>query len=274
MRLRHWLFTSKGKTYLLEEYVRKERSIYDISDGVDVYPNLIRRALLAHSIPRRDLSEAQKVALKTGRQAHPTEGRSRTKQERDAIAGGQERAWQNATPESLERRRERARGQWAAMSDEERQRSVGRAQEATRAASVTGSRLAMLVAERLREDGFEAHVNRPVTSGGQTVRADVYLPVERIAVEVLGPAFHRPIWGEGEHARTLEAAARKLDVLRSAGTVITLRYRDRLTRGRRLQALDRTLAAVIEAASTAPPNRAWRIFDIDIDHPAGEKSGK
>jgi hypothetical protein len=272
MPLRHWLFTSKGKTYLLEEYVRKERSIYDISDGVDVYPNLIRRAMVAHNIPRRDLSEAQKLALKTGRQDHPTEGRARTKQERDAIAGGQEQAWQNVTPESLELRREKARGQWAAMSAEERQRSVGRAHAATRKASVTGSRLARLVAGRLGEEGFEAHLGKAVTVAGEELKVDVYLPVERVAVEVLGPASLRPIWGDAEFERAQAARAVKVNKLRGTVAVVVVHYlKDRLSARQRRLVLNRVAETVHEFANTPP--RPRQITIIDVDQLTGETSG-
>lgn len=79
------LETAEGKLWLLEEYIHKERSPYQIAAELDTYPNRIRRALLKHKIPVRDHREAQKLALATGRNKHPTKGIEREEEVRGRI---------------------------------------------------------------------------------------------------------------------------------------------------------------------------------------------
>jgi len=80
MRVRHFLFTQEGKKFLHEQYILKERSTYEIAEQLEVYPNMVRRALQSHKFPIRSKSEAQSVALKTGRHKHPTKGKNGKKE--------------------------------------------------------------------------------------------------------------------------------------------------------------------------------------------------
>ncbi len=84
--MKSWLLSEQGKTYLQEEYVVKLRSTYQIAADRNTYANAIRRALQHHGIPLRDKSESQAAALATGRQVHPTQGRKRSDEERQAIS--------------------------------------------------------------------------------------------------------------------------------------------------------------------------------------------
>jgi hypothetical protein len=90
--MKHFFFSERGKSYLLCEYVEKERSTYDIAAENRTYANLVRRALLHHNIEPRDKSAAQKAALEAGRHTHPTEGRARSAEERKRIGEGVSRA--------------------------------------------------------------------------------------------------------------------------------------------------------------------------------------
>ncbi len=86
--MKQWLFTEQGRAYLLEEYIVKVRSTYAIAAERGTYPNMVRRALQSHGFRLRDKSAAQAAALASGRHAHPTKGRSRSAEEREAISAG------------------------------------------------------------------------------------------------------------------------------------------------------------------------------------------
>jgi hypothetical protein len=90
--MKHFFFSERGKSYLLCEYVEKERSTYDIAAENQTYANLVRRALVHHGLYRRDKSQAQKAALKAGRHTHPTEGRPHSSEVRQRIGEGVSRA--------------------------------------------------------------------------------------------------------------------------------------------------------------------------------------
>lgn len=62
------LFTSE---FLSEEYIKKEKSTYQIADENNVSYQYIRRYLIHYGIPLRNKSEAQRAALKTGSAISP-----------------------------------------------------------------------------------------------------------------------------------------------------------------------------------------------------------
>jgi hypothetical protein len=90
--MKDFLFSARGREFLLDEYVRQEKSTYLIAEERDTYANLVRRALIHHGIEARDKGQAQKAALKAGRHTHPTEGRARTPEERKRIGESVSRA--------------------------------------------------------------------------------------------------------------------------------------------------------------------------------------
>jgi hypothetical protein len=65
-------------SYYQEEYVDKERSLYELAEEHKTYPNKIRREILDCGFKLRDKSAAQKAALKSGRHKHPTKGKKHT----------------------------------------------------------------------------------------------------------------------------------------------------------------------------------------------------
>jgi hypothetical protein len=91
--MKDFLFTSQGREYLLDHYVEQEKSIYVVAQERSTYPNHVRRALLHHRIRLRDRSEAQRAALKHGRNRHPTAGRSRTDEEKTNIGQSLLQSW-------------------------------------------------------------------------------------------------------------------------------------------------------------------------------------
>ena len=76
-------------------YNEDNQSTYEIAKALDTYPNKIRRTLKKHGYDLKDRSEAQKVALETGRSTHPTAGKQRSKEERVAISSSLVDYWEN-----------------------------------------------------------------------------------------------------------------------------------------------------------------------------------
>ncbi len=88
MNIKDWLFSSAGAAYLLQEYVAKQRSSYELAKEKLTYPNMIRRALIHHRLELRTTGEASKVALKNGRRAHPTKGKNHDEEVKARISRG------------------------------------------------------------------------------------------------------------------------------------------------------------------------------------------
>jgi hypothetical protein len=72
--------------YYEEEYVKKERSSYDIAREGDTYPNKIRRELKQFGFALRNKREAQLAALRHGRHKHPTLGRELPEETKQKIS--------------------------------------------------------------------------------------------------------------------------------------------------------------------------------------------
>ncbi len=94
MSIKEWLMSAAGAAYLTQEYVIGLRSTYDLAKEKSTYPNMIRRALIHHSLQRRTKEDAQKQALKFGRHPHPTKGKPRPAETREQISKGMKHAKQ------------------------------------------------------------------------------------------------------------------------------------------------------------------------------------
>lgn len=259
---RDFLWTEEGRQYLLEEYVVRERSTYDIAQERFTYANKVRRALLHHGFALRDKSAAQLAATRARRHDHPTKGRPRSAEERHAISQGLSRAWQ-ALPE--ERRRERVeagRRRMQAMPEEERRRLLALANEGLRRAAAEGSRLERAIVKRLRAKGRE-----PIRSAcidGRT-QVDILLSRERVAIAVDGPSHHLPVWGEDQLARTAEADAAQTRELLAAGYLV-VRVKclaETPSPSQRRAAVTRLLEIVRSAEAEFPPPES-RLVELEV----------
>ena len=62
---------------IVDMYINQHMSTYAIAEKYETYPNKIRRILKKLNIELNDKSEAQRIAIKSGRSQHPTEGKER-----------------------------------------------------------------------------------------------------------------------------------------------------------------------------------------------------
>jgi IS30 family transposase len=100
-------------------YNENNQSTYEIAKALDTYPNKIRRTLKRHGYDLKDRSEAQRVALETGRSTHPTAGKQRTKEERIAISSSLVGYWDNMSDKERGTRVKLAKDNWNKMSDKQ-----------------------------------------------------------------------------------------------------------------------------------------------------------
>ena len=68
-------FLQKNKEFIIDQYMNKNKSTYEIAQELKTYPNKIRRALKTLGVDLRDRSTAQTVAIASGRHEHPTKGK-------------------------------------------------------------------------------------------------------------------------------------------------------------------------------------------------------
>lgn len=200
--------------YLLEEYVNKKRSTHEIAAEKGTYPNRVRRALQKHGIPVRDRSEAQTVAIGSGRNQHPTRGKPLSPDHRRKIGEETARRWAEMDEEEKQRRSAMSKQNWRDLGDAKREEIQQKALDAVRKAAATGSKLEKFLMRGLAQAGY--YIDFHVELNRQHI--DIYVNqhvghFSGAAIEVNGPSHYRPIWGDEYHAKRAEADARKSGVL-------------------------------------------------------------
>lgn len=194
---------------VIKLYQEDKLSLRVIAERVGSYPQHISRILAKNNIPLRQKSEAQKIALKTGRSKHPTEGKELSEDAKTKISKAVKNAWDEATPEKLEDRKKKSKENWDALTEEKKQEFLQKGNQAVREASVTGSKLEIFLADSLRDEGYSVVMHKKGLIPNDKLEVDLYLPVEAIAIEVDGPSHFSPIWGEEKLLKNMTADAKK-----------------------------------------------------------------
>ena len=213
-------FAQKHKEFLIEQYITKQKSTYEIAQELSTYPNKIRRALKSLGVDLRTKSQAQTVAISTGRHEHPTKGKQRTESEKVAISNGMSTFWDNMDDEERDRRSELSKYQWEQMSEQEKDNLRRAAAEAVRKASKEGSKIEKFVYEGVTKAGDETIFHKRGLLVNDRLEVDLFLPVLRTAIEIDGPAHFLPIWGEANLQRHIRADAQKAGLLINRGFAI------------------------------------------------------
>jgi very-short-patch-repair endonuclease len=252
--------------YLWREYHEAGKSTHQIADELGTYPNRVRRALLSQGIPLRDRAEAQVNALRQGAARHPTRGRARAPEERQAISEGVAAAARAASEDERRRRSEAARARWEAMPETDREALRKAANEGFRQASRTGSSLEHYLLLGLCAAGHRAQGHREFLTGDETQHIDIFLPDERVAIEIDGPSHHYPLFGEEALRRTREADRRKDGLLLTAGlSVVRVRNTLRsISDYHKREALKR-LIELLQSLKNEPPPPGLRLFHLNLE---------
>ena len=257
-------FSQKHKEFLVEQYVNKKKSTYEIAQELNTYPNKVRRALKALGIDLRDKSQAQSVAIASGRHEHPTKGKIRTEAEKIAISDGMHSFWQNMEDEERDRRSELSKQQWASMSDEDKANLMKMAAEAVRKASKEGSKIEKFLYEGLTEKGYGPIFHKKGLIPNENMEVDIFVPALKTAIEIDGPAHFLPIWGEENLQKHIRADAIKAGSFINRGFVV-LRVKN-LIRNLSSKNMRDVLDLVVDALSNIeksfpPPDK--RLIEIE-----------
>lgn len=202
---------------LRNQYEELEKSVVQIADEQDTYPNRILRALKKCGIKIRSRKKAQLVALKKGRSIPPMLGQKRSPAEKNRIADGVSTAYKMLSPEEKERRREASRESWLNKPDYELRELRSKSASAARKAAERGSKLEQFLLAGLKANGYQVqfHVERFVQN--ERLQMDLVLTDQQIVVEIDGPSHFLPIYGEDRLATTKQRDSQKNGLLAQAG---------------------------------------------------------
>ena len=202
-----------SKTKFLNHALQKQLSIKAIAELCNTYPNKIRRDALSLGLSVPNKSQAQHLAIKSGRHKHPTKGIKRKEEVKVKISNGMAKAWKGFDDKELTRRAEISRQQWAEKSPEEQKQLREKAGQKIREAAVHGSKLEHYLMHELIKAGYKVDFHREYLLPNERLQVDLYLPILKVALEVDGPSHFSPIWGEETLARNKASDATKNGLL-------------------------------------------------------------
>lgn len=205
---------------IVKLYEKEGKSTYEIAEDVGTYPNKIRRILKKHGVAIKTRSQAQRNALQGGRATHPTDGKTRTKEERIKISTSVQKYWEGMSDEEYALRADGARERWYAMTEHERSRISGMALEAIQKAGKEGSKLEKFLLEEINSSGYYVEFHRKGIIPNENLEIDLYIPELKTIIEVDGPSHFLPIWGEEKLQKQIKADSHKTGLILSKGYVI------------------------------------------------------
>jgi very-short-patch-repair endonuclease len=204
---------SEKAKILHKYYVQENKSFQEIAEMYQTYPNKVRRDAKKLGIKIRSKSEAQKLALSTGKHKHPTKGTQRDEDTKDKIGKSVMNSWENMSKSELKRRSELAKLNWEKLSDDEKQIRFEKANVAVRESSKTGSKLEKFLLAGLLRNGYRVEPHKEQILSNTKLHIDLFLPQLSIAIEVDGPSHFEPVWGEEALQRAQDYDNKKTGLL-------------------------------------------------------------
>lgn len=185
------------KTQLIEKHYNKEQlSFAQIAEMYDTYSNKVRRDATKLGFKIRTKSEAQKIALTSGRHKHPTKGEKRSEEVKQKIGKGIMESWENLTDQELNSRKAKAKENWDKLTDDEKENLIYKANLAVRKSSDEGTKLEKFLLNKLLQAGYKVDFHKEQFLSNTKLQIDLFLPTMNVAVEIDGPSHFSPIWGE------------------------------------------------------------------------------
>tara|TARA_R110002051_G_scaffold284668_1_gene346844 strand:+ start:666 stop:1448 length:783 start_codon:yes stop_codon:yes gene_type:complete len=254
---------SSQEEFIVEEYVKKNKSTYEISESLGTYPNKVRRTLVKLGVKLRDKSKAQSTAIQSGRHKHPTKGTERSESDKIKISEGMFSHWSHMSDEERLKRSEMAKKQWDSMSDEDRFNLRRAAAEAVRRAAKEGSKMEKFLQEGLTKTGRSVIFHKKGLVANQNLEIDLFLPESRVVIEVDGPSHFFPIWGEENLQKTIKSDAHKSGLLLQAGyVVLRIRHTTKNFSSKRQRDLLAKVINILDDVEKQFPAKSERFLEV------------
>lgn len=214
------LTEKEKKEILKQEYSIELNSFAEIAKKYNTYANKLRRDAIKFKLPIRSKSEAQSIALKSGRHDHPTKGKNRSEETKQKIGMSVLESWENMSPQELLRRKALAQENWNKLSDQEKEDILHSANVAVRNSGKTGSKLEVFLFSSLLKDGYRVEFHKEQVLSNTKLQIDLFLPTMNTAIEVDGPSHFAPVWGDDVLAKNQKYDNKKNGLILGKGLVL------------------------------------------------------
>lgn len=205
---------------LTDLYARRKLSWKNIADLCGTYPNKVRRDAGKLGLESRTKSEAQSLALKTGRHNHPTKDKGHTEETKIQISDKVADIWDNLSQKERDKRKLEALKRWNEKSPEEIKEFRRASIDAIRAAAKDGSALEKYLHENLIKNGYKVDFHKEQWVERERLQIDLLIPALNIAIEVDGPSHYENIWGDEVLRKNQQRDREKNGLLLRQGFVI------------------------------------------------------
>tara|TARA_R110000765_G_scaffold77281_5_gene151844 strand:+ start:192 stop:971 length:780 start_codon:yes stop_codon:yes gene_type:complete len=253
------------ESYVVKQY-GENFSTYSIAKELDTYPKKIERILKKNGIKLRSRSEAQALAIKSGRAKHPTEGTERSDEQKLKISEGKANHWKNMSKEDREAVSQASKERWDNIPPEKKRQMLESAGRALRMTTIEGSKAEKSLKKNLETGGFEVVLHKKNLIQGK-YEIDLFLPEIKTIIEIDGPQHFKPIFGEMKLQKTIKQDAIKNGLLIAAGyCVIRVKYMCKHLS----QSVERKLWALVseevgKIKDKFPP-KGKRFIELEIDN--------
>jgi very-short-patch-repair endonuclease len=247
--------------YILDQYSKEQRSIASIAEELGTYPNKILRALHKLGIQRRSKSEAQQLALETGRAAHPTKGHERPADVKQKISESVYKNWKDLSDDERSNRSESAKRNWQSMSDEQHKEMSRLGNKALKESAKMGSKMERHLINELRSAGYELQFHKRDLLTNENFEIDIFLQHDGIVIEIDGPTHHRKVFSNREHDDVEWRDRQKNGLIILAGYIVIRVLID----GAATQIYKRQVwSSLSKAINEAKTNKMPRVITLDM----------
>lgn len=210
---------------LQHEYHTNDLSLRQIAQKYNKSVATIYRTMKKLGVTIKDKSEAQTLALKSGRHKHPTLGTKRSEATKRSISNKLGDYWDNISDSDLASRTQKAQENWNNMTEEQKINLRKKSAKAIRQAADTGSKIEKFLLTQLTSNGYnvEFHAERLVRQ--DKLQVDLLITNPLIAIEINGPSHYKPIWGKKNLLKTQQRDSKKMGMLMELGFyVLKVKY--------------------------------------------------
>lgn len=252
------------KDYVIDLY-RKGKSFREIATELNTYPNKVLRNLVKWGEPIRSKSEAQKLALATGKSKPPLLGKKRTEKEKDKISKARSAAWANISEEDRQKFKDGAKERWNNLSEVDKQELQSKAGEGLRIASIQGSKAERFLYQELKKLGYETILHDKSILPGEKYEIDLHIPDLLTIIEIDGPQHFLPVFGEEKLQKVIEYDAIKSGLLIARGfCVIRVKYLTKHISRKIKSDLLELVSKELEKIKQQFPAKENRLIEVEI----------
>lgn len=253
--------TDKRKL-IIKEYEHNKKSFQDIAKSHGTYANKIRRDAIKFNIQIRNKSQAQKNVLSTGKADHPTKGKKRSEEVKTRIGNSVMKSWENLDEITLQQRKDKARENWAKLSDDDKANILREANIAVRESSKTGSKLEKYLLGKLIADGYRVDFHKEQSLLNTKLQIDLFLPTLNVAIEVDGLSHFEPVWGLDTLKRNQGYDNKKTGLILGKGLVLIRIIQKKDFSKSRAESIYKELSVVLDKISRKFPEKDKRTITL------------